>query len=403
MIAKVRDNIKHWFDSKQYNWKRYDIGLILVVLALSLISSYILSVIDLPNSNIGSFKRQFVTICLGLFIVLIFSLIDYHTLCMYVPILYIITTIMVACTKLSPLGDNGGTDSYRWLDFKIIKVQPSELCKIVIILSLAAFFVYSKDKLQSFKTFFLACAIALVPTFFVLIQSDLSSSVVIMMVFITILVSSGMGRKVLGPVVAVLVPIGAFLVWYIQQPGQKLLKDYQLRRITGFLNPESEALGIMYQQNNSVLSIASGRLYGKSMMENATEGRNYQAVDVIESDFIWTPISEEFGFIGCMVVLALLSVIIIKCFIAARHAKDYLGMLIALGIGSMFCFQIFFNIGVATSILPNTGLPLPFLSNGLSSLMGSSMAIGILINIGIQPNRGSTGSFVDSLMMKNYY
>ena len=176
------------------------------------------------------------------------------------------------------------------------------------------------------------------------------------------------------------------------------MKPYQLERITGFLNPESEALGIMYQQNNSVLSIASGKLYGKRLMEGASESRNYNTVDVIESDFIWTPISEEFGFIGCMVVLALLSIIIIKCFITAKRARDYMGMMIAIGIGSMFCFQIFFNIGVATSILPNTGLPLPFLSNGLSSLLSNMMAIGILINIRIQPNRGSSSSFADSLI-----
>ena len=200
-----------------------------------------------------------------------------------------------------------------------------------------------------------------------------------------------------------LIPITGFLIWYIQQPFQILLKDYQLKRITGWLHPESEALGIMYQQNNSVLSIASGKLYGKRLMEGASQSRNYTSVDVRESDFIWTPISEEFGFIGCMIILALLSIIIIKCFIAAKRAKDYMGMMIAIGIGSMYCFQIFFNIGVATSILPNTGLPLPFLSNGLSSLMSNMMAIGILINIGIQPNRGSNGSFADSLSMDDRY
>ena len=145
----------------------------------------------------------------------------------------------------------------------------------------------------------------------------------------------------------------------------------------------------MYQQNNSVLSIASGRLYGK-LLEGSESARNYTSVDVTESDFIWTPISEEFGFIGCMVILILLSIVIIKSFITAQNAKDYTGMMIAVGIGAMFCFQTFFNIGVATSILPNTGLPLPFLSNGLTSLISNMMAIGILLNIGIQPNRGSS-------------
>ncbi len=397
-MINIKEKAQQWLASKRYNWKNYDILLILVVLVLSLISSYMLSIL-----GVGSFKRQFIAVVAGLFIVFIFSLIDYHTICTYVPILYVIATVLVACTRFSPLGSKGVTDSYRWLDFKVLMFQPSEVCKIVVILTLATFLMRRRDRLQSFKTFFLACLLAVVPTMFILVQSDLSSSVVIMVVLVIMLISSGMGRKIFGPVVAVLVPVSAFLIWYIQQPFQILLKDYQLERITGFLNPESEALGVMYQQNNSVLSIASGKLYGKRLLEGASESRNYNSVDVTESDFIWTPISEEFGFIGCMVILALLSVIIIKCFIAAKRAKDYMGMMIAIGIGSMFCFQIFFNIGVATSILPNTGLPLPFLSNGLSSLVSNMMAVGILINIGIQPNRGSNGSFADSLSLNDRY
>lgn len=397
MVNKIKEKAKIWLTSKRYNWRNYDVSLVIVVLALSLISSYILSILDVPNQNVGSMKRQIVTIAAGLFIIAFISLIDYHTICMYVPLLYAITTIMVACTRFSPLGTTLNTDSYRWLDFKVFNFQPSELCKIVVILSLATFFVYRKEKLQTFQTFFLACLIALLPTGFILVQSDLSSSVVVIVVLAMMLLSSGIGRKILGPVVAVLVPVSGFLVWYIFQPNQLLLDKYQLRRITGWLHPETQALGTMYQQNNSVLSIASGKLYGKRLLEDVAETRNYNSVSVIESDFIWTPISEEFGFIGCMVILVLLSVIIIKCFLAAKRAKDYLGMMIAIGIGSMFCFQIFFNIGVATSLLPNTGLPLPFLSNGLSSLMSSSIAVGILINIGIQPNRGNSSSFADSI------
>lgn len=400
MGNKIKEKARIWLTSKRYNWRNYDIALVIVVLALSLISSYILSILNVQNHHVGSLKRQIFTVAAGLFIIVLFSLIDYHTICTYVPLLYIVTTILVACTRFSPLGTTLNTDSYRWLDFKVFNLQPSELCKIVVILSLAAFFVYRREKLQTFQTFFLACLIAFLPTSFILVQSDLSSSVVIIVVLAMMLLSSGIGRKILGPVITVLVPVSGFLVWYIFQPNQLLLDKYQLKRITGWLNPDSQALDTMYQQNNSVLSIASGKLYGKRLLEDAAESRNYNSVSVTESDFIWTPISEEFGFIGCMVILALLSIIIIKCFLAAKRAKDYMGMMIAIGIGSMFCFQIFFNIGVATSILPNTGLPLPFLSNGLSSLMSSSMAVGILINIGIQPNRGSNSSFVDSLTIK---
>ena len=249
-----------------------------------------------------------------------------------------------------------------------------------------------EKNLQSFRTFFLACLITMLPTGFILIQSDLSSSIVIIMILVLMLACSGIGYKILGSVAAVVLPVMGFLFWYIQQPNQKLFtgsRAYQLQRILAWLHPEGHELGAMYQQNNSILSIASGKLYGK-LLEGDEAARNYSLVDVTESDFIWTPLSEEFGFVGCLLVITLLSIIIIKCFLTAKNARDYMGMLIAVGIGSMFFIQIFFNIGVTTSLLPNTGLPLPFLSQGMTSLFGNMMAIGILLNIGIQPNRGSS-------------
>lgn len=383
----MRDRIENWLQIKRYNWRNYDLFLVVVVLILSLISSYVISIVN-PTISI---RRQLIGVVAGLLIIAIFSLIDYHDLCLYIPIIYVITTLMAMATRLTPLGDDKTTGSYRWLDFKIISFQPSEICKIVLILALATFFAKKRENLQSFKNFFLAVLITIVPTSFILIQTDLSSSVVMIVVLVMMLACSGIGHRILAPVAAVVTPIIGFLFWYIQQPNQILLRGYQLDRIMGWLHPENQELGVMYQQNNSVLSIASGKLYGK-LLEGSESARNYTSVDVTESDFIWTPISEEFGFVGCMVILVLLSIVIIKCFLAAKNARDYIGMMIAVGIGAMFCFQTFFNIGVATSILPNTGLPLPFLSNGLTSLISNMMAIGILLNIGIQPNRGSSSS-----------
>ena len=123
MVNKLKEKIQRWVTSKRYNWRNYDITLVVVVLLLSLISSYVLSLLNIQN--VGSFKRQFITVTAGLFIIAVFSLIDYHILCTYVPILYIIVTVMVAATRFSPIGSKGVTDSYRWLDFKVIMFQPS--------------------------------------------------------------------------------------------------------------------------------------------------------------------------------------------------------------------------------------------------------------------------------------
>ncbi len=385
----MRERIQQWFQIKRYNWKGYDISLIVVVLILTMISSFVLSMVQQHFSLL----RQVISIVMGLFIIAVFSIIDYHDLCLYTPVIYIVTTLMAAATKLSPLGTSQSTNSYRWLNIGGFIFQPSELCKLAVILALAVFFNKMREKnLQSFRTFFLACLITMLPTGFILIQSDLSSSIVIIMILVLMLACSGIGYKILGSVAAVVLPVMGFLFWYIQQPNQKLFtgsRAYQLQRILAWLHPEGHELGAMYQQNNSILSIASGKLYGK-LLEGDEAARNYSLVDVTESDFIWTPLSEEFGFVGCLLVITLLSIIIIKCFLAAKNARDYMGMLIAVGIGSMFFIQIFFNIGVTTSLLPNTGLPLPFLSQGMTSLFGNMMAIGILLNIGIQPNRGSS-------------
>ena len=380
--------IFQWLSLKRYTWKNYDFSLIGVVLVLSVISTFIISRV----TNNFSMGKQMFGLILSFVVMLITSIIDYHTLCRYVIVFYVISTVMVIATKFSPIGTDLSTNSYRWLDLGLYYFQPSEILKVVIILTLAALFnryeEHEEKTIRSWKVFFLACIVTIIPTFFVMIQSDLSSSMVIMAVLVLMLISSGIGARILGPVAAIIIPITGGFLWYITTPGEKLfLNQYQIERIVGFLHPEEEALGTMFQQNNAVVSIASGKLYGKLLVDADSTVRNYNTVSVRDSDFVWTPISEEFGFIGCMIILALLSVIIIKCFITAKKARDYLGMMIAIGIGTMFTIQVFFNIGVNTSMLPNTGLPLPFLSSGLTSLLGSMIAVGLLINIGIQPAR----------------
>jgi rod shape determining protein RodA len=240
-----------------------------------------------------------------------------------------------------------------------------------------------REKTDKFSTLVLAGILTAVPTFFILVQSDLSSSLVMMFTFAIMVLAAGISYKILLPIIAVAVPSFIAVFWYIQQPFQKILSKYQRNRILGWLHPEEYADSIMWQQNHSVTAIASGQVYGKAILGETA--RNYQGrVDVTESDFIFAVIGEEVGFIGSCIIIALLLYIVVKCLLTARQAKDYLGALIATGISAMFMFQVFANIGVATSLLPNTGLPLPFLSYGLSSTVGSMMAIGLILNIGLQ-------------------
>ena len=196
----MRERVMKWLQIKRYNWKNYDIFLIAVVLILTFISSYVISIV---NSDI-SLKRQLVGVVMGIVIIGIFSIIDYHDLCMYIPIIYIVTTLMAMATRLTPLGVELDTGSYRWLDFKVFTFQPSEVCKITLILALATFFSKRKENLSTYKNFFLASLITFVPTVFILIQTDLSSSVVMIVILIMMLASSGIGHKILAPVLIIL-------------------------------------------------------------------------------------------------------------------------------------------------------------------------------------------------------
>jgi rod shape determining protein RodA len=176
------------------------------------------------------------------------------------------------------------------------------------------------------------------------------------------------------------------LFWYIQQDYQVLLQPYQQERVLSILNPELYP-DTMYQQDNSIQSIGSGQLYGKKFTEDPGATRGYDFIPISESDFVFSIAGEELGFIGCCIIIALFAFLIYMCLITSKRAPDRLGMLIAIGMASMFMFQVFVNIGVATAILPNTGIPLPFVSSGLSSLISGFIAIGIILNIRLQPKK----------------
>lgn len=384
------------FKFKQYDWRRYNISLLIVVIILCIFSAYFVKFAVGADDGGSYFKRQIIAMIIGICIAVFVSLIDYHFLCDFVIIYYIIGTLMVAATKLTPLGTDLDTDSYRWLKLPGVNFQPSEICKIIVILTLAVFLTQVRENLDKFRYFLLAGLITAIPTFFILIQSDLSSGMVMVFIFAMMIFSAGLSYKIVIPILSTSIPAFIAFFWYIQQPFQKILKNYQLQRIIGFLHPEDYANSTMYQQNHSVQSIASGRLYGKLISDTASASRSYHWVDVCESDFIFTVIGEEVGFIGSCLIIGLLLVVIIKCLLTARKAGDTLGQLIAVGISAMIMFQVFANIGVATRILPNTGLPLPFLSNGISSMIGCMIGMGLILNIGIQSRnitRGNTTFF----------
>lgn len=387
---------------KQYDWKRYNVSLLGVVLVLCMISAFAVRLAGGEDDGMSYMKGQIMGICMGLVIIAILSLLDYHFICQFTAIFYVIGIALVLATYTS-LGTNNGTDAKRWIMLPGLTFQPTELMKIIFILALAVFLVRHAGKMSQIKTLLLALVMTLIPMLLILKQPDLSSSLVVAFIMVVMVFTAGLSYRIVVPILLLFVPIGVVGAWYIQQPNNGLLTGYQYNRIMSWLYPDTfpNSEKYNYQQLHSIRAIASGKIYGKFLQDggNTKVGRNYSSVGVRESDFIWSVIGEEFGFLGCCLILILLAIVIFKCFSVARKAQDLLGKMIAMGVASMYMFQVFANISVATFIFPNTGLPLPFLSNGLSSMLSSMIGIGLIMNISIQPAKSSKGGF----SMRNLY
>ena len=380
---------------KQYDWRNFNYSLVIIVIILCMISAFTLKLAGGAEKGAGYMRGQLIGMILGLFIVAFLSVLDYHFICRFVAVYFFLGIMLVLMTKIPGIGTDLDTGSSRWIRLPVgsITFQPSELLKIIFILTMAVLFCKIRKQLDQFKAVVWIVLLTLPAFGAIVIQPDLSSSLVILFVMAVMTFVAGLSYRVIVPIISVGLPITLIVYWYVQQPGNLLLQGYQYDRVFAFKNQDSTVKRIVdlnRQQKSSVNAIAEGGLYGKFLKDGA---RAYSSVSIRESDFIWSVISEEFGFLGCCLVLLLFSILIFKCFRVARKAQDFLGMLIAVGVSAMFMFQVFSNICVVTFLFPNTGLPLPFLSNGLSSMMSSMIGIGLVINIGIQPAKTKKGGF----------
>jgi rod shape determining protein RodA len=372
------------FPFKKYDFKNYNFSLLVFVVIACSFGAFLIQIVQKDTENL--FQKQIIGIILGLIIAIIVSLIDYHFIAQFYIILYIINLVLLLYVKFFGKEINY---SKRWIAIgSSFTFQPSELSKIIMVIVLAKLFNMLRHKMDKFYVLVLAAIIMAVPTLLILTQTDLSTSMVLMFLFAMMIFCAGLSYKIILPIIIIFVPLVMGLFWYIQQPYQIILQEYQQQRVLAMLHPElDEYSNDRYQQENSIQVIGSGKLTGKLLTEGKDAIISDTYVPISESDFIFAVAGEAFGFIGGCIIISLLGIIIFKALLIAHHAADYLGMLMAIGISSMFMFQVFVNIGVATSILPNTGLPLPFLSYGLSSLLSSMIAIGLLLNINLQRKR----------------
>ncbi len=379
---------------KQYDWKKYNVSLLCIVIILCLIGTFSVKLAGGEEHGMSLMKGQLVGMILGLVIVAIVSVFDYHFICQFTILYYIVGVLLTIATH-TPLGTDMKTGVNRWIQLGPISFQPTELMKIILIITLATIYSKLRNKVDKVSTLLIVGAVTAVPVFCILSQPDLSSSIVAVFIMAVLVFAAGTAYKIIVPIISFGIPLSLVMFWYVQQPDNIILRGYQYRRIHAWLHPDDDPDQLNFQQNNAIRAIASGKLYGKFMQDGGTgsSGRAYTSVGVNESDFIWSVVGEEFGFLGCCLILLLMAIVIFKCFNVARKAQDYLGRLIAMGVAAMFMFQTFANICVATRVFPNTGLPLPFISNGLSSMISSMIGIGLVMNVGIQPAKSSKAGF----------
>lgn len=362
---------------RKYNFLSYNFKLILFTIALAVIG-----ILAVGSAEEGLQNRQIMGAIAGIIIMLILSVIDYQYLIKLAPLYYIANAGLLV--MVLAFGESGG-GAQRWIRIAGIQFQPSELCKLAVIICFSAFIKRYYEDFNSFRIIGLSVLFFVIPAVLVYSQPDLSTTIVLALIFITIMFVSEISWKVIVGVLAVTIPILLILLYLIMQPEQNLVSEYQKGRIMSFFNKESTANDQGYQQTYSVMAIGSGQLSGKGYKNNEIYSvKNADFIAEQQTDFILAVIGEEFGFIGTCSVIILILLISIECFLTAFRAPDIAGRIIGAGVGAWIGFQGFINIGVVTYILPNTGLPLPFVSYGLTSLVCSFIAIGFVLNVGFQ-------------------
>ena len=229
-----------------------------------------------------------------------------------------------------------------------------------------------------------------IPLYLIFEEPDLSTSIMIVVTFCVMVFVGGLSYKIVFTLLAILIPAVVAFFAIILQPDAEdtFLHGYQVTRILAWLEPEKYADSAAYQQLNSITAIGSGQLFGKGLDNNVIASvKNGNFISEPQTDFIFAIVGEELGFVGSAAVVILILFIVLECLMIARNAKDLSGSLIASGVAGLVGLQAFLNIGVATGLAPNTGIPLPFVSYGLTSLVSLFGAIGIVINIGLQTRK----------------
>jgi len=321
---------------------------------------------NLPASF--SMERQMIFVAAGLILFVALSFLDYRELGQVAHVIYLGMIALLALVFLFPAVKG----AQRWFDLGHFQLQPSEFSKTACVLALAAVLGRPQVRLR-WGRIAQALIVMAVPGILIFLQPDLGTMLVFAFLTIVMLFGAGIsGRQIL-----VLSGLGVAALLAVAQLG--VLRDYQVDRIRVLMDPTIDPTGIGWNLRQSKLAVGSGQLTGKGLFQG--QQTNFQYVPEQGTDFIFTAVGEQLGFVGGILVIAAFLVLVWRLLVIAANARDRFGALVALGVAGMFVFHVFVNIGMTIGIMPVTGLPLPFLSAGGSSFLNFSIALGIANSI----------------------
>ena len=371
-MVKTKNNKLHF--SKQ------EIGIVLLVLFLVVFGCVM---VYSASSYSAQYKygnqyfflwKQLFGVVLGLFAMGVLAFVDYHILLKFRYVIFAISIVFLVLVFVPGFGVKSFGAS-RWVNLFGLSIQPSELAKFALVLMLAAYLSKNHDKIKSFKGLLYPFAVAGILCVLVIIEPSMSVTMCLALVTMFMLIVGGMSKKhtmLFSSIAAVCVPL-----LIVAEP-------YRLKRLFAFLDPWASPLGEGFQLIQSLYGLGNGGLFGVGLFNSR---QKYLFLPFAESDFIFSIIGEEIGFVGAVCLLGVFATLVFAIFKVALNAKDRFGSLLACGVGLVIGVQTLLNVAVVTGSIPPTGLPLPFISSGGTSVAVFMAAIGVVLNIDRQSRK----------------
>jgi rod shape determining protein RodA len=356
---------------KNFDWMLFGATVFLVAIGLLVIWSTSFKAVGVANSSDA--MHQLVFAGFGLVALIVAARIDYRTWSKLTPWLYglmIVLLLIVALFSKPVLG------AQRWIDFGFFQFQPSEFAKLVVIVALARFFADHYDRLEHPKYLVISLLYVALPVGLVMRQPDLGTALVLMAIWLGMALVSRIRKIYL---------VGLGLAGLAVMPLViSHLHDYQKARLAVFLNPQVDPLGAGHNVIQSTITIGSGQLFGRGLGAGTQSQLNFLPQLAQHTDFVFAVLGEKMGFVGCVVLLVLFAVLMLRGLQIGYSAQDRFGMFLAVGVVSMLLFHVFINVGMNMGIAPVTGIPLPLVSYGGTAMIVVMAAIGLLESVALR-------------------